>query len=437
MRAFKMTFIGAGSTIFAKNVVGDCILRFLDVPFEVALYDIDPVRLDESHVMLSYIVKKYGAKARIRSYTDRLEALRGADFVVNAIQVGGYESTLVDFEVPKKYGFRQTIADTMGIGGIFRAMRTVPVLESIGEDMHKVCPDALFLNYVNPMSVLTKYLIQNIGIRAVGLCHSVQHCVKGLLEPLDMAEYEGKCSWNIAGVNHQAWLLDIHDDRGNDLYPEIKKRSKENFDKHKFDWDLVRHEMMHRFGYYITESSEHSAEYYAYFIKDRHPELIDRYRIPLDEYPRRCVKQQEEWEERKKLLVGDTVEHEPSVEFASLIIGGVLGNTPCRIHGNVINEGLITNLPAGACVEVPCLVDEAGLHPCYVGKLPEQLAALNRVTVGEQNMTVEAIADRSKDEVYMAAYLNPRLAAELTLDEIRNMCDDLFEAHKQYLHDYK
>ena len=437
MKPFKLMFFGAGSTIFAKNVIGDCLLRFPDVPFEAALFDIDGVRLEESRAMLTYIAEKYGAKAKIIAYTDRVEALKDADFIVNAIQVGGYESTMVDFEIPKKYGLRQTIGDTLGVGGIFRALRTIPVMEELAGEIKRFCPKALFLNYVNPMAILTKYLIGTLELDAVGLCHSVQCCVSSLLSTVDMKEHIPTCRSEIAGINHQAWLLKIQDENGNDLYPEIKKRSRENFNKHKFDWDLVRHDIMARFGYYVTESSEHTSEYLPYYIKRNYPELIDAYHIPLDEYPRRCVKQDKEWKERKQLLVTDKVEHSLSNEFASSIVAAKSGGEVCRIHGNVLNKGLIVNLPEDCCVEVPCLIDKNGVNPCYVGALPEQLAALNRTNINVQNLAAEAAAKRSRELVYMAAYLDPHTAAELSMDEIRAMCDELFAAHGKWLPEYR
>ncbi|MBQ2028362.1 MAG: alpha-glucosidase/alpha-galactosidase, partial [Clostridia bacterium] len=282
----KITFMGAGSSVFAKNVLGDCIVSPILYNSEIALYDIDQERLDDSRRMLDAINNNNGNKATIRSYLgveQRKDALRGADYVVNAIQVGLYEPcTVTDFEVPKKYGLRQTIADTLGIGGIFRALRTIPVLQDFADDMAEVCPDAWFLNYVNPMAMLTGYMQRFTPIKTVGLCHSVQVCAPKLLEGLDM-EYKDTYRTKIAGINHQAWLLEICDEKGNDLYPEIKRRALERPTPHK---DMVRYEIMKRFGYYVTESSEHSAEYTPWFIKDKYPELIERFQIPLDEYPR-------------------------------------------------------------------------------------------------------------------------------------------------------
>lgn len=435
---FKITFMGAGSTVFAKNVLGDCILSPELGEFAIALYDIDEKRLEDSRRMLENINKNYKGKAKIRAYTDRRAALHGADFVINAIQVGGYEPcTVTDFEVPKKYGLRQTIADTLGIGGIFRALRTIPVLEEFAEDIHKECPRALFLNYTNPMAMLTGYMLRYLDVRTVGLCHSVQGCVKTLFEQLGMEEFIGKCRWKIAGINHQAWLTEITDLAGNDLYPEIKRRSLSGDYAEKIKYDLVRHDIMHRFGYYNTESSEHTAEYNPYYIKAKYPELIERFHIPLDEYPRRCRNQIADWEKMQKKLVSENVEHALSHEFGMPIIRAIVNDVPYKIHGNVLNTGLIDNLPQNACVEVPCMIDGCGVNPCRVGSLPEQCAALNRTNINVQNMTIEAARTHSKDAVYMAAYLDPHTAAELSLDDIKSLCDDLFEAHKGWLPEYR
>ena len=300
----KITFMGAGSTVFAKNVLGDSMVTPALAESTIALYDIDPQRLEESYLMLTSINNNLGNRARIEKYCgveNRKDALRGANYVVNAIQVGLYEPcTVTDFEVPKKYGLRQTIADTLGIGGIFRALRTIPVMMDFAHDMEEVCPDAWFLNYTNPMAMLTGAMQRYTGIRTVGLCHSVQVCAQHLLKHLDMP-YDEQVQWKIAGINHQAWLLEITRD-GQDLYPEIKRRAAAITDKHN---DMVRFEIMKRFGYYVTESREHNAEYMPYFIKDKYPELIDRFNIPLDEYPRRCVRQIAEWEKRRDELTKD------------------------------------------------------------------------------------------------------------------------------------
>ncbi len=437
MGRFKITFLGAGSTVFAKNVLGDCILKKELGEFDIALYDIDAERLEDSRLMLENVNRKYDGKATIKSYLDRKEALRGSDFIVNAVQIGGYKPcTVTDFDIPNKYGLRQTIADTLGVGGIFRALRTIPVLEDFANDIAEVCPNALFLNYTNPMSMLTGYMQKYLSVNTIGLCHSVQVCARAVLEGVGMEEYADNCTYNIAGINHQAWLLDIRDNKGNDLYPEIKRRSFSGEYLDKRQHDLVRHEIMKRFGYYNTESSEHTAEYSPYFIKAKYPELIERFRIPLDEYPRRCVNQINEWKEMRGKVLSEDIEHTVSREFASNIVNAMVNDVPYTIHGNVLNKGFITNLPTDACVEVKCLVDGRGVTPCYVGALPEQLAALNRTNINVQNMTIQAAKERKKELVYMAAYLDPHTAAELSMDDIKNMCDDLFVAHKDWLPEY-
>ena len=358
---------------------------------------------------------------------------------MNAVQIGGYEPcTVTDFEIPKKYGLRQTIGDTMGIGGIFRALRTIPVVEEFAHDAEKVCPNALFINYVNPMTMITGYLQKYTSMKTVGLCHSVQYCVDSLLKSLGMYdEYFADCKWEIAGINHMAWLLKIQDKNGIDLYPEIKRRSLSGEYDDKFRWDLVRHQIMYRFGYYNTESSEHTSEYHAWFIKSKYPELIEKYNIPLDEYPRRCVKQINEWKELKEKVTGEGVEHTLSREFAAHIMEAMITDQPYRLHGNVLNKGFITNLPENACVEVPCMVDRTGIHPVFVGALPEQCAALNRTNINVQNLVIEAAHERSKEKVYMAAYLDPHMMSELSLDDIKSLCDDMFAAHGSWIPEYK
>lgn len=432
----KITFIGAGSTVFAKNVLGDCILTPALSESEIALYDIDLERLSDSEKMLNNINTNNGGHAKIMSYHDRKEALKGADYVVNAIQVGGYDPcTIIDFEVPKKYGLRQTIADTLGIGGIFRALRTIPVMLDIARDMEEVCPDALFLNYTNPMAMLTGAMLKASKIKTLGLCHSVQSCVPHLLKALDIGVKAEETQWKIAGINHQAWLLEITKD-GKDLYPKIKKRAQE-IQKSGSHSDMVRYEMMNNFGYYITESSEHASEYLPYFIKSKHPELIEKYNIPLDEYPRRCINQIEKWTNmRNDLVENKNLEHKRTLEYASYIMEAIETDIPYKIGGNVMNTGLITNLPYDAVVEVPCLIDRSGVTPCYIGDLPQQLAALNRTNINVQLMTIEAALTQKKDAIYMAAMLDPHTASELSIDDIKALCDDLIEAHGNWLPKY-
>ncbi len=431
----KITFLGAGSTVFAKNVLGDCMLTPSLADFEFALFDIDPERLRDSEMMLNNLKLTSGSKAKIVAYTDRKEALRGAKYVVNAIQVGGYDPcTITDFEIPKKYGLRQTIADTIGIGGIFRNLRTIPVMLDFARDIQEVCPDAWFLNYTNPMAVLTNVMNTYGHVKTVGLCHSVQVCVPHLFNSLGM-DPTGVQS-KTAGINHMGWLLEVTRD-GVDLYPEIKERAarKQREEKHH---DMVRFELMFKFGYYVTESSEHSAEYHPYFIKRNYPELIDELNIPLDEYPRRCVNQIERWKTMRNELVGNKdLKHERTHEYASYIMEAMETNQPFKIGGNVMNTGLIPNLPAEACVEVPCLVDASGVTPTYVGNLPPQLAALNRTNINTQLVTIEAAMTQKKEHIYQAAMLDPHTASELSMDEIVSLCDDLIEAHGDWLPKYR
>ena len=433
----KITFMGAGSTVFAKNVLGDSMLTPSLAESTIALYDIDAQRLEESYLMLTAINNNLGNKAHIEKYCgveNRKDALRGANYVVNAIQVGLYDPcTITDFEIPKKYGLRQTIADTLGIGGIFRALRTIPVMMDFARDMEEVCPDAWFLNYTNPMAMLTGAMQRYTDVKTVGLCHSVQVCAESLFKSIGM-ENDPTVQTKIAGINHMAWLLEITKD-GKDLYPEIKRRAAALTEKHD---NMVRLEIMKRFGYYVTESSEHNAEYMPFFIKDKYPELIDRFNIPLDEYPRRCIRQIADWEKRRDELTRDPhLTHARTHEYASYIMEAMETGTPYKIGGNVLNNGLITNLPRNACVEGPCLVDKSGVTPCYIGDIPEQLAALNRSNIGVQLMTIEAAMTLKKDAIYQAAMLDPHLQSELSIDDIVALCDDLIAAHKGWLPEYK
>lgn len=429
----KITFMGAGSTIFAKNVLGDTMLTPALCDSEIALYDIDAARLDESYDMLEAINKKLNeGRAVIKKYLgveNRRDALRDAKFVVNAIQVGGYDPcTIIDFEIPKKYGLRQTIADTLGIGGIMRALRTIPVLRDFAEDMEVVCPDAWFLNYTNPMAMLSGYMQRYTNVKTVGLCHSVQVCSEGLLKKLDMLPEDGFID-KIAGINHMGWLLEITDMQGNDLYPEIRARAAKMNETEKHN-DMVRFDYIKRLGYYCTESSEHNAEYNPFYIKPGYPELIDRYNIPLDEYPRRCINQIADWKKQKEeLWNGGSIEHTRSLEYASHIMEAMVTNKPYKIGGNVLNNGLITNLPQKACVEVPCLVDGSGVSPTYIGELPLQLAAMNSTNINPQLLTIEAAVTKKRETVYQAAMLDPHTGAQLSIDDIVAMCDELIEAH--------
>lgn len=439
----KITFMGAGSTVFAKNVLGDSMCTEALKDSEICLYDIAGDRLEESRIMLEAINNNVnGGRARIRTYLgteNRKDALRSADFVVNAIQVGGYDPcTIIDFEIPKKYGLRQTIADTLGIGGIMRALRTIPVLEEFARDIEEVCPDAWFLNYTNPMAMLSGYMQRYTGVKTVGLCHSVQGCSEGLLKALGMEDkLEGRREL-IAGINHMGWLLEITDRAGNDLYPEIRRRAAEKNKNEKHN-DMTRYEYINRLGYYCTESSEHNSEYNPFFIKSKYPELIERYNIPLDEYPRRCINQISDWKkQRDELMNNPSLSHTRTLEYASYIMNAIVTNTPFKIGGNVLNKGgLIENLPYDACVEVPCLVDGMGVNPCHVGRLPVQLAAMNMTNINAQLTTIEAAVTKKREHVYHAAMLDPHTAAELSIDDIVSMVDDLIDAHGTWLPKFK
>lgn len=463
----KLTFMGAGSTVFAKNVIGDCFLTPVLKGMTVALYDIDPERLEESRLMIEILNKNTGCAATVETYCgveNRKKALADADFVTNAVQIGGYEpSTVIDFEIPQKYGLRQTIADTLGIGGIFRSLRTIPVVNAFGFDMQEVCPDALFLNYVNPMAMITGAFQRATSIQSVGLCHSVQGCARHLLS-MHGIDTEGM-TWEISGINHMAWLTKI-EKNGVDLYPQIKasyRQAREEIFKlggatavrtaakedpegdlakgplPRIACDMIRQEMMLLFGYYVTESSEHNAEYAPFWIKKNYPELIDTFNIPLDEYPRRCVNQIEGWKKRKKALISDpTLTHTKTSEYASNIMEAVITDKPFRLHGNVLNTArLIPNLPETANIEVPIMVDANGLNPCHVGNLPEACAAMNRTNINVQLLTIEAALTGSKDAVYQAALMDPHTASELSVDEIVALCDELIEAHGDMLPELK
>ena len=437
----KITFMGAGSTVFARNVIGDCMCTEALRDSTFALYDIDGQRLEESRTIIEAIRQAKGGYGKVECYLgveNRKDALRGADFVVDAIQVGLYDPcTIIDFEVPKKYGLRQTIGDTLGIGGIMRALRTIPVLEDFARDMEAVCPDALFLNYTNPMAMLSGYMQRYTGVKTLGLCHSVQTCSLDLFRELSMEDkLEGRKEL-IAGINHMAWLLEIKDKNGVDLYPEIKSKIDEKIADPDFK-NKVRYEYIKNFGYYCTESSEHNAEYNMFYIKSKYPELIEKYNIPLDEYPRRCVNQIEGWKkDYADMLKNGVKEHNRSNEYASHIMEAIVTSTPYQIGGNVLNTNhLISNLPQEACVEVPCLINGNGVHPCSVGALPVQCAAMNMTNINVQLLTIEAAKTKKLEHIYQAAMLDPHTGSELDIDTIKKMVDDLIVAHGDYLPKY-
>lgn len=425
----KITFIGAGSTVFARNLLGD-ILGFEELAeSEITLFDIDAERLETSELVARRVADTLEAPAKIRSTTDRRAALDGADYAINMIQVGGYEPcTVTDFEVPKRFGLRQTIADTLGIGGIMRGLRTIPVLLSMCADMEELCPDTWFLNYTNPMAINCRAISRTSSIRTVGLCHSVQGTAFELSQDLGIPYRE--INYLAAGINHMAFYLRFERD-GEDLYPRLRAVAESGAVP---EGNRVRYEVLKHLGYFVTESSEHFAEYVPWFVKRDRPDLVERFNIPLDEYPRRCVEQIAGWEaERESLERGDAIEVRRSFEYASTIIRSIETGKPRVVYGNVPNHGLIDDLPAGCTVEVPCLVDGSGVQPTHIGALPPQLAALIRTNINVQELAVEAALTGKREHVYHAAMLDPHTAAELDLDQIHALVDDLIDAHGAWI----
>jgi alpha-galactosidase len=429
----KITFIGAGSTVFAKNLLGD-ILSFPELADStITLFDIDAERLATSEVVARKVGQAVGASPTIETTTDRRAALDGADYAINMIQVAGYKpGTVVDFEIPKKYGLRQTIADTLGIGGIMRGLRTIPVLLDMCRDMEELCPDVFFLNYVNPMAMNCWAINRGSRIKTVGLCHSVQGTAEQLARDIKVPVDE--INYICAGINHVAFYLRF-ERNGEDLYPLIRQVVAED---RVPDWNRVRYEMFTRLGYFVTESSEHFSEYTPWFIKRDRPDLIDRFNIPLDEYITRCENQIAGWHSMRAQLEGDApIKVRRSHEYGSLIIHSMETGTPRVVYGNVSNEGLIDNLPRGCCVELPCVVDKNGLQPTRIGTLPPQLAALMQTNINVQALTVEAALTGKREHIYHAAMLDPHTGAELSLDQIWSLVDDLIEAHGDWLPAYQ
>lgn len=430
----KICFLGAGSTVFAKNILGDCILSPNLGDFDIALHDIDSNRLDESFIVVSALNKKYNGRATVTKHLNRREALKGADYIINAVQIGGYKPcTVTDFKIPRKYGLQQTIGDTLGVGGIMRALRTIPVLEDFAKDIEELCPDAYFLNYTNPMAMLTGYMQQYTNVKTVGLCHSVQSCVPNLLKELNIDIKPEDTTWEIYGINHQAWLLSLHDKEGNDIYPLIKERAFSSEMDKSAKYDLVRLELMRTFGYYVTESSEHNSEYTPWFIKRFNPFLLLKYNIPLNEYPRRCRNQIAGWEKQKKeLLNSGAIEHKRSNEYGSRIIEALHTGEPFEFHGNVMNTDLlIPNLPANACVEVPVVADSNGLTPKHCKPLPEQCASINITNIIPQTLAIQAARTKKFEDIYRAVALDPHTGAVLSLSQIKKMCRELYEQHRK------
>ncbi len=439
----RIAFIGAGSTVFMKNLIGDALNTASLAGATFALMDIDAKRLAESETVVRKMVHSLNATAKIETHTDQRRALQGADFVITAFQIGGYKpSTVVDFDVPKKYGLRQTIADTLGVGGIMRGLRTVPHLWKLAEDMRQICPLALLLQYVNPMAINTWALgAKYPDIKQVGLCHSVQNTTEELAFDLNIPVTDLR--FRAAGINHMAFFLNLEarnpDGSYRDLYPALRDgyragRIPKTPLERPHCQNKVRYETMMHFGHFVTESSEHFAEYVPWFIKDNRPDLIEKFGIPLDEYPQRCELQIAAWARQAEAYAkADTIEVKPTHEYAATIMNSIITGTPSVIYGNIPNRGYIPQLPEGAAVEVPVLVDANGLQPTCVTGIPPQLIALMRTNINVQELTVAALMEENRDHIYHAAMLDPHTAAELDLGQIRALVDDLIDAHGDML----
>ena len=459
----KICFLGAGSTVFAKDLLTD-ILTFPELAEStIALHDIDANRLETTFKVGIGVAMSMGVAPNLEIHLDRRAALEGADYAIGMFQVGGYQPcTVTDFEVPRRFGLRQTIADTLGIGGIMRALRTIPVYLEMCRDMEDVCPQVTLLNYVNPMAMVTWAINRASEIRTVGLCHSVQGTAAQLAELIHVPLEE--INYLCAGINHMAFYLHFERD-GQDLYPLLRQVIEEG---RVPDWNRVRFDMFQRLGYFATESSEHFAEYVPWFIKRDRPDLIEKYNIPLDEYIRRCEVQIAGWEVAHQLLEDPSaaIDHEAllknmvaagameneiqyvrdfltgadagqrSMEYGARIIHALETGQPGVVYGNVMNTGLIDNLPAESCVEVPCLVDKNGVQPTRVGKLPPQLAALIQTNINVQSLTVEAALTGKREHIYHAALLDPHTAAELDPEQIYALVDAMIEAHGGWLPEY-
>ena len=448
----KLTIIGAGSTVFTKNIVVDLLTIKQFKSIEIALMDIDQNRLIKTKEVLEIIAKKMSVTPKISLHTNRRESLLDADFVQTTIQVGGYKpSTVIDFEIPKKFGLNQTIADTLGIGGIMRSLRTIPVLLNIAEDIEQVCPNALWMQYVNPMCT-NMIAINKVfpNIRNIGLCHSVQGTAEMLAE--DLQENINNISYQCAGINHMAFFQKFEKiSTGEDLYPKLKRLADQILSDKKISsrtkkqeypgrnlHEKVRYEILKRFGFFVTESSEHFAEYVPWFIKPNKEELIEKYKIPVDEYIFRCEYYSELWNELDKdisIITNEAIKR--SHEYASYIIDAIVNNNKFTVYGNVMNNGLIENLPSNCCVEVPCIVDNKGFYPQKIGRLPEQLSALMRTNINVQILTAEAALTKKREHIYHAAMLDPLTASHLSIDEIYALTDEMLEAHADYLPKYK
>ena len=439
----KIAFIGAGSTVFMKNLIGDALQMPALAGAKVSLMDIDRQRLAESEMVVRKLIASLKVPATVETHTDQRRAIAGADFVIVAFQIGGYKPcTVTDFDIPKRYGLRQTIADTLGIGGIMRGLRTVPHLWKLAQDMRELCPGAIMLQYVNPMAINTWAIgARYPEVKQVGLCHSVQgtafELARDLEIPLDQIRYRA------AGINHMAFYLNFEarqaDGTYRDLYPALREGYRAGRIPKPSHWNArcpnkVRYEVMSHFGHFVTESSEHFAEYVPWFIKTHRPDLIETFGIPLDEYPIRCEEQIAAWAAQAKAYEqAETITVKPSNEYAATIMNSVVTGTPSVIYGNLPNRGFIPQLPAGAAVEVPTLVDANGLQPTTVNDIPPHLIALMRTNINVQELTVQALLDENRDHIYHAAMLDPHTASELDLRQIRALVDDLIVAHGDWL----
>ena len=441
----RIAFIGAGSTVFMKNIISDVLQRPATSGATIALMDINKQRLDESEIVAGKIISALGVKAKLETHTNQRKALEKADFVVVAFQIGGYEPcTVTDFEVPKKYKLRQTIADTLGVGGIMRGIRTVPHLWKICADMMEVCPNAWMLQYVNPMAINTWAISAKFPkIKQVGLCHSVQGTAYELARDLDIPLEEIR--YRAAGINHMAFYLQFEhkqkDGSHRSLYPDLLRGYEEGRFPKPSHWNprcpnKVRYEMLKRLGFFVTESSEHFAEYTPYFIKEGREDLIEKFGIPLDEYPKRCVEQIARWKRESNTLKNEPMELKPTHEYASSIVNSIWTGEPSVIYGNQRNNGCITSLPDDCAAEVPCLVDDRGIQPTFVGELPPQLTALIRTNINVQELTVRALMTENREHIYHAAMMDPHTAAELDLQQIWDLTDDLLAAHDNWLPEF-
>jgi alpha-galactosidase len=436
----KIVIIGAGSHVFSRNLITD----FLSYPelrnSTITLMDIDKERLSLIKAFAEKLVSQHDFETRVESTTDRQEALKDANYVIVSIRAGGFEANRPDLEIPAKYGIKQAVGDTIGPGGVFYGLRHVPVLLDICHDMEDLCPDAWLINYTNPMAMICWAMNDYSRIKNVGLCHSVQgtagELARYLGAPIDEISY-----W-VAGINHMAWFLELKW-RGQDGYPLLREKFEDPnlYSRPEAHWagpDIVRVEIFKAFGYFNTESSQHMSEYVPYFRK--HPELFERFKLSfridtMKDMEKRRRRREDEL--RRTISSDEKIPIHRSREYCSFIIHSVETGTPRRINANVKNKRLITNLPQGCCVEVPCLVDKNGIHPCYVGDLPPQCAALNRTNINVQELAVLAAVEKDKTMAYQAILLDPLTSAMLSIDQTRSMVDEMFKAEARYLEDFK